>query len=224
MNGRWHVTSTVGLAVAAMALTCVVAPPAAAGSSVPQIQVSAPAAVSSGVLPKYRAKYKAIMGELGRLWAGNQNWFAEQVSYGDQLATTLTAALAIPSPEAKQLVDQLEKRAAEWGMEMFATTDVEMPLDVPRIEKFRDACMKMVKTQDDRDAVKYEFGRLILAQDTQLILTVGGDMTKVYGALVEGNVAAYRAASTTAQTDWGTANQTFTRALELLTIFGSPKH
>ena len=223
MGTRWRVRSVAGVSVGLMALSCVVAPPTSAGAMPAPVVVraSAPTGVVAGVRPKYVKKYRAILNTLASpLWSGNKAWFEEQVRYGDQLALTLGTALGVPGESAQQLIQQLELRAAEWGIEMFATTDVEMPLSIPRIEAFRDACLGYVKTKDDRDFIKYEFGRLILAQETQLSLTVGGDVSKMSKALADGNIGAYRDAVSTAQQDWATADRTFTKALNELRQFG----
>ncbi len=223
MHIRNHRRDVIGLALLGVVLTGVGAPPAAATepAGAHQAGAAAPAVVTSGVLPKYRAKYRAIIDTLSSpMWSSNQAWFAEVVRYGDQLAGSMATAQAIPGGAGSPLVDQYQKRAAEWGMELFATTDVEMPLDVARIEKFAATCRKYVRNQDDREFITFEFGRLRLAQETQLILTVGGDVTKMSQALANGDVAGYHQAAATAEQDWATANRTFTQTVRLLRKFG----
>jgi hypothetical protein len=67
-------------------------------------------------------------------------WFAKVKEDGDRLAAAMAEAQAIPGGADAPLVDQYEKRAAEWGMEMFADTDVIMPQDVARIDAFMATC------------------------------------------------------------------------------------
>jgi hypothetical protein len=76
-----------------------------------------------------------------------------------------------------------------------------------------------VKTTDDRDFITSVFKRLHLAEETQLLFSVGADVSKMSQALVNGDVAGYHQAALTAENDFAAADQTFTKNVGLLRKF-----